>query len=63
MKKNGSNVVLLTNFTRKPAVRKFDGDTDRLLYGFKCLSRKEKEILLTILDAFLLGKSASRQVE
>jgi len=61
MKKN--NVVHLTNFTRKPAGRKSTADTDRLLHGYKRLSRKEKEILLTILDAFVLGKLSAEQAE
>ncbi len=61
MKKN--NVVLLQGFARNPISRKLDADTDRLLYGFKRLSKKEKEILLTILDAFLLGKRSHSQDE
>ena len=61
MKKN--NVLLLTSFARNPLARKPDADTDRLIYGFKCLSKKEKEILLTILDAFLLGKRSTPQDE
>jgi len=61
MKKN--NVVHLINFARKPAGRKFTADTDRLLHGYKRLSRKEKEILLTILDAFVLGKLSAEQAE
>lgn len=61
MKKN--NVLLLTSFARRPAARQFNADTDRLLHGFKRLSRKEKEILLTILDAFLLGKRSAGQAE
>ena len=61
MRKN--NVVLLQGFARNPISRKLDADTDRLLYGFKRLSKKEKEILLTILDAFLLGKRSHSQDE
>lgn len=60
MKKD--NVVSMSNFSRRLAIKKSDADIGRLLNGFRRLTRREKETLFTLLDAFLLHKGSIERV-
>lgn len=51
-----NKVINISSLTRRPSVRKIDAEAEKLINGFKHLSRREKETLLTLLDAFLLHK-------
>lgn len=53
-----NKVIELSSFSRKPGVQKYEGETDKLLSGFRQLSRREKETLFTLLDVFLRNKRA-----
>lgn len=54
MKNN--KVVNISHFSQRPATKGLDAETVRFLSKFKRLSLKEKETVLTLIDAFLLQK-------
>ena len=51
-----NNVVNISTLSRRSTAQEPDAETVKFLGKFKRLSLKEKETLLTLIDAFLLQK-------
>ena len=51
-----NNVVNISTLSRRSTTQELDAETVKFLGKFKRLSLKEKETLLTLIDAFLHNK-------
>ncbi len=57
-----NKIIRLANLNKRPASKSLDAEAERLLDGFRRLSQKEKQTLLTLLDAFLLCRDQTAKV-